>query len=248
MAKKISLDEKLEKLSSKKEEDKSKPILAPKKVDEVGKPKIDEKLSTLVAEKIAPDETSPPPEKEAPTLKPPVEEKPISPPAKEEGAPSPPPDLDTMVSKSDIDDMVSKIERDLDLKLPRTEKADEKTIMNFEIPSTGEIKDIMGLAAVLDESGEKRLTQLLYLKDEPEAEPQWTVIRDSSAEEFAMIVKEGLKQFKTKPLVYGMEFEDGVILASHRDGFTITLACYELKINKMLQVFISIMEYIERRR
>jgi hypothetical protein len=72
-------------------------------------------------------------------------------------------------------------------------------------------------------------------------------MRDQSAEEFAIIVKEGLRQFKTRPLVYGLEFEEGVILASHRDGFTMTLACYELGIAKMLQIFISIMEYIEKK-
>jgi hypothetical protein len=213
VTKKVSLNEKLEKLSSKKpEEDKSKPILIAKKVEDTGKSKIDEK-------------PSPPQTKEV----------------------SPPSELDTIVSKSDIDDMVSKIERELDLKLPRAEKTGQKTIKNFEIPATGEIKDIIGLAAVLDDTGEKRLSQLLYLKDEPEAEPQWTVMRDTSAEEFAMIVKEGLRQFKTKPLVYGMEFEEGVILASHRDGFTMTLACYELEIGKMLQIFIAIMEHIEKK-
>jgi hypothetical protein len=142
--------------------------------------------------------------------------------------------------------MVSKIERELDLKLPRSEKAEQKAIKNFEIPSTEEIKDIIGLAAVVDEAEEKRLNQLVYLKNEPEAEPKWTVMRDQSAEEFAIIVKEGLRQFKTRPLVYGLEFEEGVILASHRDGFTMTLACYELEIAKMLQIFISIMEYIEK--
>ena len=157
------------------------------------------------------------------------------------------PDIDSIVSKTEIDDMVSKIENELDLKLPRAEKAEQKTIKNFEIPQKEEIKGILGLAAVMDETGEKRLNQLLYLRDEPEAEPQWTVMRDQSAEEFAMIVKEGLRQFKTKPLVYGMEFEEGVILASHREGFTITLACYELEIGSMIQIFISLMKYIKKK-
>jgi hypothetical protein len=213
MAKKPSLKEKLEKLSSKKpEEDKSKPILKAKRAEDAGKPKIEKK-------------PSPPETKKVP----------------------PPPELDTIVSKSEIDEMVSKIERELDLKLPKAEKVEQKTIKNFEIPSSEKIKGIIGLAAVLDETGEKRLSQLLYLKDKPEAEPQWTVMRDQSAEEFAMIVKEGLRQFKTKPLVYGMEFEEGVILASHSEGFTVTLACYELEIGKMLQIFISLMEYIEKK-
>jgi hypothetical protein len=230
MAKNLSLKDKLEKLSTKKPvEGKSKPILKAKKLDDVGKLKVEKKV--------------PPSIPKIPAPMPKEEEKiPEAPPEKPPAAP----DIDSIVSKSEIDNMVSKIENELDLKLPRAEKAEQKTIKNFEIPPTEEIKGIMGLAAVMDESGEKRLNQLIYLKDEPEAEPQWTVMRDQSAEEFAMIVKEGLRQFKTKPLVYGMEFEEGVILASHREGFTITLACYELEIGIMIQVFISLMDYIEK--
>ncbi len=227
MARNLSLKDKLEKLSSKKgEDDKTTPVLKAKKVADVGKPE------------------QKPPEIPIP-LVPGKEDKEKPSPREPEKAPAPE-KIDSIISKSEIDEMVSKIEHDLDLKLPRAEKAGQKTIKKFEIPSNEEIKSVIGLAAVMDETEEKRLNQLLYLKDEPEAEPQWTVMRDQSAEEFAVIVKEGLKQFKTKPLVYGMEFDEGVILASHRDGFTFTLACYELEIAKMLQVFILIMEYIEK--
>jgi hypothetical protein len=238
VAKNLSLKDKLEKLSSKKVgADKSTPILKAKKAADAGRSKIDDKLSTLNTEKKAPGIPIPP------VLQKEDEKKPSPQEAKKVATPE---EIDSLISKSEIDKMVSKIERELDLKLPRAEKAEQKTIKNFEIPTTEEIKDIIGLAAVMDETGEKRLNQLLYLKDEPEAEPQWTVMRDQSAEEFAMIVKEGLRQFKTRPLVYGMEFEKGVILVSHREGFTITLACYELEIAKMLQIFISLMEYIEK--
>jgi hypothetical protein len=227
VAKNLSLKDKLEKLSSKKgEDDKAIPVLKAKKVADVGKPK------------------QKPPEIPIPPMPGKKDEKKPSTPELEKAAT--PEEIDNIISKSEIDDMVSKIEHDLDLKLPRAEKTGQKTIKNFEIPSTEEIKNIIGLAAVMDETEEKRLNQLLYLKDEPEAEPQWTVMRDQSAEEFAVIVKEGLRQFKTKPLIYGMEFDEGVILASHRDGFTFTLACYELEIAKMLQVFILIMEHIEK--
>jgi hypothetical protein len=231
VSKNLSLKDKLEKLSAKKVGDsESTQILKAKKVAEVGKVKIDDKLSTLTSEKKAPEIAIPPvPQKED----------------KIEKADKPE-EIDSIISKSEVDKIVSKVERELDLKLPRTEKAKQKTIKNFEVPTTEEIKDIVGLAALMDETGEKRLSQLLYLKEEPEAEPQWTVMKDRSAEEFAMIVKEGLRQFKTKPLVYGMEFEEGVILASHREGFTMTLACYELEIAKMLQIFISIIGYIEK--
>lgn len=237
MAEKLSLDEKLEKLSpEKKPGDKSGPILRAKKVEDVGKQKIDDKLLKLTVEKKAPVIPIPPVPKKEDEKKPGPQE------PEKEAAPE---ETEGIIPKSEIDEMVSKIESELDLKFPRAEKSEKKTIENFEIPSNEEIKDILGLAAVIDESGEKRLTQMLYLKDEPEAEPQWTVMKDPSAEEFAMIVKEGLRQFKTSPLVYGMEFDEGVILASHREGFTMTLACYELEIGKMLQIFISIMKYIE---
>jgi len=231
LSKNLSLKDKLDKLSTKKAGDEEfTPALKAKKVPRVGGLKIDDKLSSLTTEKKAPEIAIPPvPQKED-----------------ENEKADKPGEIDSTISKSEVNELVSKVERELDLKLPRAEEAKQKTIKNFEVPSTEEIKDIIGLAALMDETGEKRLSQLLYLKKEPEAEPQWTVIRDPSAEEFAMIVKEGMRQFKTKPLVYGMEFEQGVILASHREGFTMTLACYELEIAKMLQIFISIMGYIEK--
>lgn len=150
------------------------------------------------------------------------------------------------VKMSEIDRMVSQIERELNIERPKTKKIEPKTMKNFEITSD-KIKGISGLTAVCDKSEKEHLSQILYLKDAPEVELRWAVIRDPFAEEFAMIVKEGLRQIKTRPLIFGMGVDDGVILASHRKEYTMTLGCYDLNIGKMVQIFISLLEYVEKR-
>lgn len=148
------------------------------------------------------------------------------------------------VGRSETDRTVSK-EREPDIEHSPTKKIGPKTIKNFEVLS-GEVKGISGLTAVCDESGMERLSQILYLKDTPGVELRWTVIRDPSAEEFAMVIREGLRQIKTQPLIFGTELDDGVILASHRKEYTITLACYDLKIGEIVQIFISLLGYVKK--
>lgn len=151
------------------------------------------------------------------------------------------------VSKSEIDRMVLKIEREFDIEQqPKIKNIEPDTLKTFEVlPS--KIKGISALTAVCDKSGKESLSQILYLKRAPETEIQWTVIRDPFAEEFAMIVKEGLRHIKTQPLILGMGVDDGVILASHRNGYTMTLGCYDLKIGELAEIFVSLLRYVERR-
>jgi hypothetical protein len=151
------------------------------------------------------------------------------------------PKNDVVVQKPEISKEAQPPEKDSVIPKPEIEK---RTLKNFEIPPD-KLKGVSGLSPFYDESGDKRMSQILFLKYIPEAEPQWTVMKDPSAEEFALILRDGLKQFKTQPLIYGMEFDEGVIVVSHKDGYTMSLACYELKIGKMLEIFISLLEYID---
>ncbi len=120
-----------------------------------------------------------------------------------------------------------------------------------ELPKTPELADFElklegaeGGAAVLARGRTERLEQILALGENT---LKWTASPDANAENFASMIGEGLKEIKTNPPIFGSRFKESSILASHMDGYTFTLASYDVEFDKLVELFAGALEQAEGR-
>ncbi len=93
---------------------------------------------------------------------------------------------------------------------------------------------------------ENTLTQMLTAWKDPEKELKWTVKHDKHGEEFYSLKNEGLQKMKDNPPIYGMEFEDGAIIASHMGEYTFTMGCYNFDLKSLVKIFAFGLENAKR--
>lgn len=136
------------------------------------------------------------------------------------------------------------------LKVKKVEEIDEKKPETFIEPLISDKKDIKyinelvipeeklsKLFKIQTSYTENTLTQMLTAWKDPEKVLKWTVKHDKHGEEFYSLKDEGLQKMKDNPPIYGMEFDDGAIIASHMGEYTFTMGCYNFDIKSLVKVF-----------
>ncbi len=104
-------------------------------------------------------------------------------------------------------------------------------LADFEL----QIEGAEGAAAVLTRGRTERLEQILSLQGEKTV--KWTASLDENAESFAAMIAEGLKEIKTNPPIFGSKYKESSLLASHMDGYTFTLASYDVEFDRLVELF-----------
>jgi len=84
---------------------------------------------------------------------------------------------------------------------------------------------------------EETLTQMFTAWKDPEKVIKWTVKLDRHGKEFYSLKGEGLLKMKDSPPVYGMELEDGAIIATHIGGYTFIMGCYNFDVRTLVKIF-----------
>ncbi|RMF91252.1 MAG: hypothetical protein D6733_01670 [Methanobacteriota archaeon] len=84
---------------------------------------------------------------------------------------------------------------------------------------------------------EDTLTQILTAWRDPDKVIKWTVKHDKHGKEFYALRGEGLMKMKDNPPIYGMEFDDGAIIATHMGEYTFTMGCYNFDVKSLVKVF-----------
>jgi hypothetical protein len=108
------------------------------------------------------------------------------------------------------------------------------SIKDLTIPESA--FELFTLELATDPQEKERASQLLGLREDPDAKVQFTVLKDPDSKEFEDIKSENLKLIKSYLPIYGGEF-DGSVLISHQGDYTFSIASRELKISDLLRLF-----------
>lgn len=114
-----------------------------------------------------------------------------------------------------------------------TEKRDLIFISDLAIPA----QKLSKLFRIETSYSEDTLTQILTAWKDPEKVIKWTVKHDKHGEEFYSLKGEGLMKMKDNPPIYGMEFDDGAIIATHMGEYTFTMGCYHFDVKTLVKIF-----------
>jgi|GEM_PF-2444195 len=66
---------------------------------------------------------------------------------------------------------------------------------------------------------------------------KWTVKQDEKREEFNTLKNEGLSKLKENPPVYGIEVDNGALIASHIGSYTFIMGCKNLDLATLTKLF-----------
>ncbi len=84
---------------------------------------------------------------------------------------------------------------------------------------------------------EKTLTQILTAWKDDNKVIKWTAKLDKHGEEFYSLKGEGLMKMKNDPPIYGLEFEDGAVIATHMGDYTFIMGCYNFDVKSLVKIF-----------
>jgi hypothetical protein len=84
---------------------------------------------------------------------------------------------------------------------------------------------------------EDTLNQILTAWKDPEKIIKWTAKLDKHGQEFYSLKGEGLMKMKDKPPIYGMELDDGAIIATHMGEYTFIMGCYNFDVKTLVKIF-----------
>lgn len=110
------------------------------------------------------------------------------------------------------------------------------SIKDLAIPASA--YELFSIEIALDPTGKEKVMQLLSLRENPEVKLKWTVFRDPYMKEFDWLKREGLVQIRDDPLIYGREFDEGTLVASHIGDYTFSMGSYDLKTERLVELFI----------
>lgn len=116
------------------------------------------------------------------------------------------------------------------------------SIKDLAIPVS--VDELFSMEITVDFTETEELIQLLSLRENPEVKLKWTVQRDPYMEELDWLKKQGLVQARNDLPVYSRELDEGTLIVSHIGDYTFSFASYDLKIDKMLEIFTSLIEYV----
>ena len=84
---------------------------------------------------------------------------------------------------------------------------------------------------------EDTLTQILTAWKDTSKVIKWTAKLDKHGQEFYSLKGEGLMKMKDNPPIYGMEFEDGAVIATHMGEYTFIMGCYSFDVRTLVKIF-----------
>ncbi len=116
------------------------------------------------------------------------------------------------------------------------------SMSDLAIPS----KKLSRLFKVETSFTETSLSQMLTAHKNTEKVIKWTAKLDRDASEFYSLKEEGLMKMKSSPPVYGMEFDDGVVLATHMGDYTFIMGCYNFDVKTLVKIFAYGIDHAKR--
>ncbi len=122
------------------------------------------------------------------------------------------------------------------------EKRRLTSISDLAIPS----KKLSRLFKIETNFTEGSLSQMLTAHKNAEKVIKWTVKLDRDAQEFYSLKEEGLMKMKSSPPVYGMEFDDGAVLATHMGDYTFIMGCYNFDVKTLVKIFAYGIDHAKR--
>ncbi len=122
------------------------------------------------------------------------------------------------------------------------EKRRLTSISDLAIPS----KKLSRLFKIETSFTEDSLSQMLTAHKNAEKVIKWTAKRDRDAQEFYSLKEEGLMKMKSGPPVYGMEFDDGAVLATHMGDYTFIMGCYNFDVKTLVKIFAYGIDHAKR--
>jgi len=90
------------------------------------------------------------------------------------------------------------------------------------------------------------LSQMLTAHKNAEKVIKWTAKLDRDSSEFYSLKEEGLMKMKSSPPVYGMEFDDGAVLATHMGDYTFIMGCYNFDVKTLVKIFAYGIDHAKR--
>jgi len=81
------------------------------------------------------------------------------------------------------------------------------------------------------------LTQVFTSWRDPKKVIKWTVKKDETKEEFNSLKNEGLSKLRENPPVYGIEVDNGALIASHIGSYTFIMGCKNMDLATLTKLF-----------
>lgn len=118
------------------------------------------------------------------------------------------------------------------------------SIRDLAIPESS--YEMFSIEIAFDSAEKEKIMQLLALRENPEIKVKWTVLRDEDVRQFDWMKREGLAQIRAEPPVFAREFFDGALVASHMGDYTFSMAGNGIKVEELVELFISGLENAEK--
>lgn len=81
------------------------------------------------------------------------------------------------------------------------------------------------------------LIQIFTSWRDPKKVIKWTVKKDDKKDEFNSLKNEGLSKLRENPPVYGIEVDNGALIASHIGSYTFIMGCKNLDLTTLTKLF-----------